>query len=229
MLLFAALSFAVTGGERGQVKDASPEAIASEASVIIQTTSLLENTVNRLRLTNDCKDTEISFLYDSDKDGTVETNGQDAYYNPNAPANNRCNVFDKEGGGLSFPATLKSDPPSYGYSFGGQYIITGVGTNDYDLVVAYHMGGDAHTPRYVTRATALCNELNQRVMGQTAKIDDSFPEGQGALFTGAYGTKTIVFGDEVGATKLPPGNLAACYRRTNSAGGYQFYQVLIAR
>ncbi len=101
IILFVALSYAVNSGMRGNGKSAGSENAATAAAELQQWSTLLAQTVNRLMLVNNCKDTELSFLYDSDGDGTVETNGQDLYYNPAAPADKRCNVFDRAGGAMA--------------------------------------------------------------------------------------------------------------------------------
>lgn len=227
IILFAALAYAVNNGLRGGGKDASSESAKAIAAQVIQYTTLMEQTVSRLRLSNGCKDTEISFLYDSDGDGVVETNGQDDYYNPNAPTDKRCHVFDPAGGGMSYAKS-----PSYigtGYSFGGQYVIKDVGTPDFDLVMSFTIGGNDANPNTVAQSRKVCDEMNQSLIGTTTKLDDDYASGQGVQFAGVYGVKLIELGDEPGAVKLPPGHRSACYRRIYAGGGYFFYHVLIAR
>ncbi len=125
VVLFAALSYAVTQGTRGGGNNAAAEKMQSAASEWIQYATLLQNTINRLMLTNDCKDTDISF-----ENNTVTT-----YVNASAPA--RCKLFDPAGGGLPFK-TIPSDwlntsyAGSYDYGYFGVYdqtSITNLGTN----------------------------------------------------------------------------------------------------
>mgnify|MGYP000299430875 CR=1 FL=1 len=221
IILFVALSYAIMGQRDGS-KDASSESMKAKAAQMIQAAALMEQTVNRLRLVNGCKDTEISF----------ENTMVSGYVNAATPADGRCKVFDKAGGGLSWPdnpSYSKDFDPDYNWTFGGQYIITNVGTSDYELLMHVHLGGDSNYPSSTAAAKKLCEELDQSLLGQTTQIRDTFPTAQSALFTGVYGSKTIILGDEVYANALPPGLRSACFQRANSAGGYAFYHVLIAR
>ncbi len=109
VVLFAALTYAVTGSQKGQVKDVSSEKADTLAATILQTGSLTENAINRLKLVNGCADTQISF--DSP---TVS-----GYYYAASPADKHCYVYDPAGAGLSFP----QPPPELGnvqYWFNGR-------------------------------------------------------------------------------------------------------------
>lgn len=222
VVLFAALSYAVTGSMRGgEGKSASAETVKARAAQILQLSTLFEQTITRLRLVNGCKDTQISF----------ENPVQSGYVNASAPSDKRCHVFDKAGGGLNWPENLAyvTVNSNYGWEFGGQYIITNVGTPDYELVMRLSIGGSSDYPETRSSSIALCEEINRNLMGQTVDILDAFPASQGDSFSGVYGAKTIVIGDEVIANAFPPGHSSACFRRSNNVGGYFFYHVLIAR
>lgn len=106
VVLFAALAYAVTSSMRGGGKSASTESANATAAALIQYGSLVENTVQRLMLSNDCKENQLSF------ENTVEG----GYINPAAP--DKCKLFNSAGGGMSW----QTPPPSAGA--GGRYFYT---------------------------------------------------------------------------------------------------------
>lgn len=106
VVLFAALAYAVTSSLRGGGKSASDESAAATASALIQYGALIENTVQRLMVSNDCKETQLSF------ENTVDL----SYLNAAAP--DKCKLFNPAGGGL----TWQSPPSSAGP--GGRYLFT---------------------------------------------------------------------------------------------------------
>ena len=156
VVLFAALSYAVTRGERGQVKNASSEKSSTIASNIVQTGGLLENTVNRLRLTNSCKENQLSF-----DNPTVS-----GYTNSAAPADKSCHVFDPAGGGVSWPTPPQDSGATVYYI--GTPMVTGAGTGGADLTLF----ADGLTRE-------VCDEINQKVdsfvyKNSYALTEDSF-------------------------------------------------------
>ena len=99
--LFAAVSYTLSSGSgpaSGGISEEESDLLASE---IVQYATRMKQVVRDLRMLKDCEDTEISFLYDSDGDGTLETDCSDWYYNANSPTDYSCNVFHSNGGGLS--------------------------------------------------------------------------------------------------------------------------------
>ena len=48
---------------------------------------------------NQCNVSQISFNYDTNKDGSIDAS--DVYYNANSPSDKRCHVFDPAGGNIS--------------------------------------------------------------------------------------------------------------------------------
>ena len=93
--LFAVLSYAVTQSSRSSGRDAAAENAITDAAQITQYATLVEQTVTRLRLSNGCRDTQISFAADSDGDGNWY-DADDDYHNPNAPSDFSCHVFHLE-------------------------------------------------------------------------------------------------------------------------------------
>ncbi len=93
--LFAALSYAVTQSGRGG-GSVDREQAQINSAVMTQYAVALESTIQRMRLLSGCSDIQISFWNDSDGNGTE--NGSDDYFNPNAPTDRSCHVFDSNGG-----------------------------------------------------------------------------------------------------------------------------------
>lgn len=129
--LFAVLSYAVTSSTRSVGGDTSIEQNILLASQLTQYGTILENAIQRMRITNGCTDTQISF------ENPIIT----GYTNPAAPANYSCHVFRPEGGGVTYQIPpigvniLTSSPNSYTlndrfpYIFSGDHCSLGVGTD----------------------------------------------------------------------------------------------------
>lgn len=97
--LFAALSYAVTQSGRGGGSIDREEANL-KASQIIQYASLVSQTIQRLQLVNGCSDTEISIEYPSGTNvNSVST-----------LTDNRCHLFESDGGGLTYVEPAVGDP-----------------------------------------------------------------------------------------------------------------------
>ena len=112
VVLFAALSYAVTQSLRSGGNNVSKEAAQSAAAEIMNYASLIEQTVQRLELSNNCTLSEISF----------ENNVVSGYANTAAPrANKSCNIFDANGGALAWktpdPEWLEDATTSASYSY----------------------------------------------------------------------------------------------------------------
>ena len=60
--LFAALSFAITQSTRSGGGSATSEQIALDASQLMQLTSTYRSAITRMKISNGCVDTEISFF-----------------------------------------------------------------------------------------------------------------------------------------------------------------------
>lgn len=234
--LFAALSYAVTQSGRGG-GNVDRETLLIETAQLIQYIGSINQAVQRLQLVNGCSDIEISLLYDSDEDGTVETNGDDEFFNPNAPADGSCNVFSSNGGAITYirPSDVLRDISQLvgaDLSQSGNIIFTGenqhvqIGTdgvagasNDLSLVVPF-MSQEA------------CNQINQSlgISGtDTQDTDVSITLGDATAFTGSYptGAGVRVVGDEVNGTDLV-GQAIACLNETSEMS-FHLYSVLIER
>ena len=108
VVLFAALSYAVTQSTNGGVKDASPEKLSAQVSEIMNQTAAMDLAITRLR-SRGCSDTQISF-----QSSAVTTFPHNDYSNTNAPDDKSCNVFDQAGAGLNpLKSTFVPAPDNY--------------------------------------------------------------------------------------------------------------------
>lgn len=125
--LFAALAYAVTQSTRSGGGDASKETTILLASQIVQYGIPLQTSIERMRISNGCTDTQISF----------ENPIISGYTNASSPANYNCHVFRPEGGSIAFqspPSDVldqsKSLYPNYGsYVYTVNYV-SNLGTDD---------------------------------------------------------------------------------------------------
>lgn len=224
--LFAALTYAVTRGERGGVVDITPEKARTFAGQITQFATMAETTVTRLKLSNGCDLTEISFNYDSDGDGDF-TDADDLYNNANSPEDHSCHVFHPDGGGIAYQApdttwldSTQSAELMYGeWNFNLANTVEDVGlTANGDLVVLLY---------YLQRE--ICVQINDKLGIADAPSD---PPAEGT---------NVVMGRFAGAI---PGSLGALWDThangrhsacltasdtTPASGTYFFYHVLEPR
>ncbi len=128
VVLFAALSYAVTRNERGQVKDVSKERAETIASQLIQNAGLIENTIMRGMTVGGIPD------YGFDLSGTYTTSAPN-----NTCTSTACRVFSDKGGPV--PSMVL---PAWASEFGTDinmqfYMVTivNVGTDLPDLVMMY--------------------------------------------------------------------------------------------
>ena len=91
--LFAALSYAVTSSTRSTGGDASKETNALNAAQMVQYTSVLDNQLMRMRISNNCDPSQISF-----ENSLAYVSSVSNYTNPSAPSNKTCHLFDPAGG-----------------------------------------------------------------------------------------------------------------------------------
>lgn len=97
VVLFAALSYAVTSSMRGGGNNASTESVKTKAADILQFLDQVENAVLRMRMSGNVKIENISFAYNyKQQDGSLYTK----YVNSNC-TDDTCRVFMPAGGGVS--------------------------------------------------------------------------------------------------------------------------------
>lgn len=217
IVLFAALSYAVTGGM--VVKEdqrISTEKAQAASSSIVNYATLLENSINRIRLSNGCTETQINFQ--------TASNG---YSNGNAPVDEKCNLFSPSGGGMGWQIPdmnwLRVADGSEDATFGqwffpyGTLCINGIGSatcsnlaSEKDIQVQL---------RYVS--DKVCSAINAQ-LNQSLNAGTLCNLGTTSKFNGTLQTTQ--------SNPCPPQNSkpTGCVPSTNSYGNV-FYHVLWAR
>ncbi len=231
VVLFAALTYAITGSQRGGVKDISDEKADLLASQIIQQATNIQQAVLRLKTTGGCTDAQISFQ------PTAST--PRSYANANAPADKHCHIFDPAGAGVPFqePPAEAFDPALSGqtyYSgatnFFGHFLIskniyiprlgTDGGPTGTDLVILYP---------YLR--SAVCTKINQK-LGTPSNIVWNTGNFDGAVYDGAFQFSNY------NPPGSPPGGPfhSMCHMGKDGSGGDNqaalfpiFYHVLLVR
>lgn len=220
IVLFAALSFAVSQSNRGSMSAMSEEQARLAATEVLEYASVLSNATAQLRLRG-YKDTEISY----------ENPVSAGYANANC-TEEQCKIFSTEGGGVSYkppPAewldSAQSAEAGYGsWIFSGENEVDQVGT---DGASAANKELIAFLP-YVKKV--LCIEVNKKT-GVTNPLGDPPREADSiaaytALFTGSY-----VHGESLTLPDPDKGKNAGCFEGGGNPAieTYHVYQVLMAR
>lgn len=108
VILFAALSYAVTSSMRGGGNNAGKESVQVQASSILNLLDQISVATMRMTLTGGIKPENISFAYNYKAyDGTVTLGG----FNNSSCIPNDCRMFHPAGGGVS-PVTFETYTPS---------------------------------------------------------------------------------------------------------------------
>lgn len=213
VVLFAALAYAVTSSMRGGGKDGGEERYSGMASAILQRGALLQATIQRLMLVNDCRETDIDFY-------SPGNNAASSYqHSPDAP--DKCKIFNPAGGGLNYHKIgdlINRADISFGYdSFMSGFDIMTVGTNctNASCVDLYWLIEISNMPDKVT----LCEAYNK--VANNSKAVVTIGSGMaGTTFKGVY-DYTL---QTVGLNNMQ----TACYLRTDNSR-YFIYYVLLAR
>ena len=235
--LFAALSYAVTQSGRGG-GNVNREVVKTDAARLVQYAGQITQAVQKLMLIGACSENEISFHYDSDGDGTLETT--DDYYNASAPTDLSCHVFQQNGGGLTLynnfdnirdTATLNGGDfwDSYDFLFLAFADFEGIGTNG---------GGDSSMDLHMILpqlTEEACNEINRSIGVTGTNIQDTdiaMGTSSSDLFDGTYGDGSLnrdIFDEAIGADMV--GEYRGCLDEIPGTGsaGYHYYEVILAR
>lgn len=144
VVLFAALSYAVTSSTRGGGNNASKESATATASELYQYLVLMDNTLDRLRLVNGCTESQFDFsntvwLY-GPSGARADTPVFPVNHNSAAPGDGRCKLFSYMPAQISDAAIVETAAGSWARSMHPwiiSYSIPGIGTSAYDLVIAY--------------------------------------------------------------------------------------------
>ncbi len=210
--LLAALSYAVSRGNRNSTSTMTDQQAKLAAQEIIEYGNTVAAAVQKLRLRG-CLDTEISF----------ENSTYAGYINPNAPSDKSCHVFDLNGGNIEY---AKSPDPYF-------FLSNPVWRQSYGFMIGTEWEGNGNTcaSNECVDLMMLLSPLDENICSAINKVlgISTIPEDtqlSGAPFQGAYAySKTI--GDEAAGTAMI-GKTAACFKNLSPAD-YRFTQVLIAR
>lgn len=215
--LFAALSYAVTKSTSGG-GNASSEKTKLKVTEFLNYASSIKVAVDRLRVINGCSGDQINFWDNGHLFGSATLYSWNAD-NPSAPADNSCDIFHADGGGMPL---IKFDQSWFTHAQGNfgfmSAPIQGVGSTDADL--STH--GDYDTffwGLYIDRD--ICQGVNK-----TAGITSTLPSlsigvGRDYLYsTGATDASAILGAEHAGQN-------VGCY--CYAADECNLYYVLIAR
>lgn len=152
IVLFAALSYAVTRSGRGGGSIDKEKRIL-EAASLIEYANSIEKAISRLQLINGCKYWEISFETDQ-----IIAWAQPGFVNPNAPADKSCHIFDPNGGNVP----MRHDETGVLPIFRGNSVIQvcGAGTT------GWYDGGQAHNDMvlyFPKLSKEMCLEINDKL------------------------------------------------------------------
>lgn len=205
--LFAALSYALSKGQRAGVGQVNKEQQALTVSEILDYGQTMRRVIQELRISG-CDDTEISF----------ENTTVSGYANTNAPADESCHVFRPNGGGLRYTGLDIDHVLSV--SFHGQSDLLGIGNNCAnsgctDLYLVFNLENEA--------GRRICEQINDKLghddivppPSTTHLLADSFFDGN---FT--YHNASNANFD---------GKFAACFNYSPTPSRNIFYYTLAAR
>ncbi len=227
VVLFAALSYAVTGSQREQIKPLTTEVARSQASTVLQYFTLVEQTVGRM-------------VVNGIPVETLDWSGNDISYNGANPActSNACKVYNKAGGGVS-PIPLANVATDQTIDYNPNFktpanegllqtiiiSVKNVGTDMADVLLLYK-----------SARKEVCDQLNT-MAGIYANGDTTTPvagwgsDGTGyvSFGGGTYSPWPALTSGQLGNTDSRLiGQRTFCIYRSVS-GGYYLYHVVYAR
>lgn len=226
IVLFAALSYAVTQSTRGGGDMGAGEKATVQATDIVSYGNQVATAVKSMMALNGCKDTQISF----------ENPVIAGYENPNAPADKSCNVFDAAGGGLNWQkfsqdalascCTGGMTAAAYGHPlYTGKGDANGVGSTKADGSGSVATADLKIIVPQLSKDT--CIKINEKLGVTGAGVS---PPG---VCGSAYSALTQKFGGAYltgsSCSSTGTGVSAACVYDAYNNGIYYFYKILIAR
>lgn len=220
IIIFAALTFAISNSGRESISHADREQADLFATQILDYTGMIRRAVQMMKV-DAIKDSDICFHH-------VGWGNND--YNHAACAETKNQIFSTDGGGASFqnPATdlldvTRGGQPQYGaWYFTGANNVTGVGTDcspnaDCNELLA--------VLPYIKQS--VCIALNKKLQNTT---DDTIPVDDANFTMTEEYAGSYVNGAAIN-TALLEGRRSGCFQATTTptTGSYVFFAVLIAR
>ena len=95
--LFAALGYAVSNSSRSGGSSPTKDKIETNASAIIQYVSVIRSSIQKMRLANNCQDTQLDFsslIYQRNNGNPIDPS------NTSVPSGFRCHLFSSAGGSV---------------------------------------------------------------------------------------------------------------------------------
>lgn len=213
IVLFAALSYAVSNMMRGGTTVGSEKSLLLASDVINYARSV-KDAVDLVRIANGCEDTQISFER-SPFDGS-----DPLFVNPNAPSDFSCNVFHPSGGGSSF-VNPAPDVSGIDYFFVNTFGVSDVGDNANAEIIMF-LG---NIPEEI------CAAINAQ-LGITGVPTEATPT---VLAYAGFSAGAFLLGESIGS-KIGTGSAefdgkyAGCYFNTDLVPNtHLFFQVMLAR
>lgn len=230
VVLFGALSFAISQTMRTNASNPDRERSEIDAGAIVQFGSSMESAITRIRLSNNCSDTQISF----------ENSLVAGYTNPSAPPSKACNMFDPAGGNMQLLRLVPTqlEPSFSAHSLYGQPFFNGgigfysIGTQPTGAALAPGVELAMFVP-FLNRS--VCIAINQHLGIGTATTEPPWANNPtnrigAALFTGTY-----AYTDQI-TEPLFDNHNAVCLKINSFTGGggaapnaYVYAHVLIPR
>lgn len=185
VVLFAALSYAITQSSRGSHSGVSNEKLQLQASKILQYSTALENAIMRMQVYNGCTDAQISFEHSP-------FNGSDTTYdNPTSPSDFSCHVFHPNGGSMSV-----FDPVSDEFLQSTGWVVSMSTTAWYND----HKGQTVFVGQQIYKETPadlylvipflteeLCNVIHSKITGSSVSLPEASQLGyMGVKYKGSY-------------------------------------------
>ncbi len=197
--LFAALSYAVSQGNRGNTSLLTDQQARLAAQEIIEYGNIVSGAVQKLKLRG-CRDTQISF----------ENNIETGYANATAPTDNSCHVFNNAGGAINYNNAL------------GSWLITG-------HLKIQNVGGSTTNLNIILPSVqqSVCEQINIALSQTAPTVIDGY-SGTVSKFDGGVSSYTAAASPLIGDTATDyAGKTSFCFQK--SSGNFEFIQVLLSR
>lgn len=213
VVLFAALSYAVTQSSRLSGENSTKEKAQLKLSQAIDFVNDVQVAVTRLRASG-CAEDQISF----------ENSIAQFYVNPKAPADKSCHVFRPEGGNVVFQQ-IPDMAAAKGPDWYRAYYVFFAGTEVY----GQGMTGSRPDSNDLAMAAPITKEMCDLIVQQLGVPlfeDGGYDSFNADPFRGSYATRgsTVPFSNNV------QNGGALCFRNSSGPGAQYYYlQTLIAR
>jgi len=233
IILIGLLTVSLTRSSNTTNDTGSYEQNQIAAAEILRYAKSIEVGVQNL-LARGCGENELSFWHDSDGNGTEDAS--DDYYNPTAPSNRSCHVYQSAGAGIAYTPPLENwlDQSGAGQIQYNQIYITGrtcvdgVGADFSDNCQTSSNNFSELLIYFPYIKEQICQIINKELGINEIPLDRGASISNTPIFTGNY-SNTINIG-VVDAGQTLKSKRSGCLESVSlPLGGYHFYHVLHAR